>query len=191
MSATQGSQEALQGAPPLGPASEKSMAGPTVTRSVEPLGPLSIVIGRWLGTVVITVRGELDVAGSQRLAAVLHDVVDGQGNLDVVLDLGALHRIDPSALDVLAATADRCAERGGRLRLGAPNGVILDAPTMADLGGLVTIPREQETGRPAAAERTELRTRRRTRDASPAGGDIHDHPTKETHHDPPPARNCY
>ncbi len=47
----------------------------------------TLVIGRALGTVVVTVRGELDAAAIARLERVLTDLIEGQGNLTVAVDL--------------------------------------------------------------------------------------------------------
>ena len=41
---------------------------------------LSLVIGRALGTVVVTVRGALDAAAMVQLECVLADLIQGQGN---------------------------------------------------------------------------------------------------------------
>lgn len=112
---------------------------------MEPRGSssarLSLVIGRCLGTVVVTVGGDLEASDAQRLERVLADLIDGQGNLDVVLDLGGLSRLDPCGVDVLAAAADNSAKRGGRLRLGHGRlrGVVLEALCRAGLARLVGV----------------------------------------------------
>lgn len=99
----------------------------------------SVVVGRFLGTVVVTLHGHLDVAASVRMAGVLHDLIEGQGNLAVVVDLRDLHGIAGSGVDVLAAAAGTIAKRGGELRLGGPTGIVFDALRLA---GLVSIPFE-------------------------------------------------
>jgi len=48
---------------------------------------LSLVVGRSQGTVVVTVAGDLDGAALARLEDVLADLIDGQGNLTVAVDL--------------------------------------------------------------------------------------------------------
>jgi anti-anti-sigma factor len=77
------------------------------------------VIGRQQGTVEVIVSGDLDALGSELLAGALRDLVAGQGNLDVIVDVTGLHRIDRPALEAIAATAETSAQRGGRLRLRA------------------------------------------------------------------------
>jgi hypothetical protein len=47
----------------------------------------TFVIGRAFGTVVVTVRGDLDAAALGRLDGVLTDLIAGQGNLAVSVDL--------------------------------------------------------------------------------------------------------
>jgi anti-anti-sigma factor len=78
---------------------------------------VSFVIGRQLGTVEVTVIGDLDAVGSELLAGALRDLVDGQGNLDVIVDVAGRHCIDDTALEAIAAIAQTSAQRGGRLRL--------------------------------------------------------------------------
>jgi anti-anti-sigma factor len=102
----------------------------------------SIDIRRHYGTVEISVGGDLDALGCELLAGALSDLVDGQGNLDVIVDLGAVTHIEPPALQVVAAAADASAKRGGRLRLTAT----MDAALMsAGLGGLLIAPRRPST----------------------------------------------
>lgn len=100
----------------------------------------SVDIRRHLGTVEITVCGEVDALGCELLAGALSDVVDGQGNLDVIVHLGAVAHIEPSALQAIAAAADTNARRGGRLRITA---TMNDDLIAAGLGGLVSAPRKR------------------------------------------------
>ncbi|MDQ6617372.1 MAG: hypothetical protein M3083_22150 [Actinomycetota bacterium] len=48
---------------------------------------VSMVVGRALGTVVVTVHGDVDRLGGEFLDAVLADLIDDQGNLAVEVDL--------------------------------------------------------------------------------------------------------
>lgn len=80
----------------------------------------TVAIGRSLGRVVLTLDGELDTAAAPILRSTLLDVIEAQGNLDVVIDLAGLEFIDSRGLSVLL-DADRTArERGGTLTLIAP-----------------------------------------------------------------------
>ncbi len=106
---------------------------------------ISIVIRRQLGTVVVIVRGELDALGSELLAAAISDLVDGQGNLDVVVDLVGLAKLAPPTLEAIAAGAHASAQRGGRLRLrvATNNGAL----TMACSDGLLIAPDQYRESR--------------------------------------------
>jgi anti-anti-sigma regulatory factor len=81
---------------------------------------LSVDIGRVRGTVVVTVRGEIGPAGSELLGELLSDLIDGQGNRNVTVDLAAA-AVVPSLLDVFAGLADRANARGGRFVVSAPD----------------------------------------------------------------------
>ncbi|MEA2827733.1 MAG: hypothetical protein QOG43_2172 [Actinomycetota bacterium] len=109
--------------------------------TVKPIRPL--VIGRFMGTVVVTLHGDVDVAAAAGLARVLHDLVDGQGNLDIAINLGDVHRIDDSGLQALAASATTLLARGGELRMGGPSGSVMAALRGAGLAGLITVPPDQ------------------------------------------------
>jgi anti-anti-sigma regulatory factor len=77
----------------------------------------SIGIGRSGGTVVITIHG---VSGDEhwaRIDAVLRDIIDAQGNLDVVLDLGEVATLERDAAPLIVHAAQRAHSHGGRLRL--------------------------------------------------------------------------
>ena len=69
-----------------------------------------------MGKVVVTVDGELDVESCQRLEAVLIDLIEGQGNLAVAVDL-AMARIEPEALMVFIGAAHRASVRSTRFTL--------------------------------------------------------------------------
>ncbi|MFN2506117.1 MAG: STAS domain-containing protein [Acidimicrobiales bacterium] len=129
----------------------------------------SLVVGRFLGTVIVTLHGDLDLAASVGLAGVLRDLIDGQGNLAVVVDLGNVCRIDGSGVDVLASAADRIATRGGELRLGGPTGAAFDALALAGLGWLISIPFEQAPRAPSPGRRSGGASRRAATIPHPAG----------------------
>src|SRR5687768_9691404 len=59
-----------------------------------------LAISRALGTVVVTVHGRLDGTASRQLDGVLTDLIDGQGNLDVVADLWDVKTIEGDSLAV-------------------------------------------------------------------------------------------
>ena len=53
----------------------------------------------------------------ERIDAVLRDIIDAQGNLDVLLDLGDVGRLESDAAPLIVHAAQRAHSHGGRLRL--------------------------------------------------------------------------
>lgn len=83
-----------------------------------PLGPTStFAITRALGTVVVTVHGEINLDDWARMDAVLKDLIDAQGNLDVLLDLSGVVRLEGTAMPLIVGAARKAHTHGGRLRL--------------------------------------------------------------------------
>ena len=101
----------------------------------------SIAIGRALGTVVVTVHGELDGPGARHLGSVLADIIDGQGNLAVVVDLHDTIASDTSGLSVLAAASERASRHGGVLSLSDPPDALYQALVPMGLDRFVRPPR--------------------------------------------------
>lgn len=97
----------------------------------------TLVVGRALGTVVLALHGEIDGSGPPYLGAVLHDLIDGQGNLALVVDLGGARGLDHSVVEVLRAAARSMNRRGGCLGLARPSEAVAKALTAADLADLV------------------------------------------------------
>jgi anti-anti-sigma regulatory factor len=79
----------------------------------------SLVVGRALGTVVVTVDGALDGAGSRRLGQLLIDLIDGQGNTAVAVDLGKA-TVGPAAVAVFLDAGRRADRHGTTFVLQAP-----------------------------------------------------------------------
>jgi anti-anti-sigma factor len=75
----------------------------------------SFHVSRDLSAVVVTVSGDLDVFGCVRLGAVLGDLIDGQGNMNVVVDLSHTSSVDPAGLGVFGAAAKLARHHGGQL----------------------------------------------------------------------------
>ena len=83
-----------------------------------PLGSASSFrISRVRGTVVVTVHGKIDFEDWTRLDDLLRDLIDAQGNLDVVLELSEVRGLDPEAVPLIRAAAQQAHSHGGRLRL--------------------------------------------------------------------------
>lgn len=109
--------------------------------SASPAGvtrPPAIVVSRAMGTVVVSVHGDLDLPASKLLGGVLGDLIDGQGNLAIMIDLRRLRRVDPAGLEVLAHAASALGAHRGSLTLHEPCAAVRDALTLAGIVGLVT-----------------------------------------------------
>ena len=89
----------------------------------------------------MTTHGDLDVAGARPLGSVLADIIDGQGNLAVVVDLHDATAIDASGLTVFATAAALASRRGASLTLSNPPDVLHQALALQGLGGLVIVAR--------------------------------------------------
>jgi len=90
-----------------------------------PINHLSLVVGRALGIIIVTVRGELDSSGCDMLEGMLTDLIDGQGNRKVAVDL-AEAIVEPEAQKVFTAAAQRARRRGAEFIV--LNGVSPDQP---------------------------------------------------------------
>jgi anti-anti-sigma factor len=77
------------------------------------------------GKVIVHVDGALDAASAPELEDRLVDVIDGQGNRQLVLDLTGTTRVDAAGLAVLVLALRRMNEMGGELALsGLTRGVV-------------------------------------------------------------------
>ena len=96
----------------------------------------SIGFRRTGGTVVVDVAGELDLYTAPVLRDRLLDVIEGQGNRFVAVDLGAVGFMDSTAIHVLVQALRRVRERGGDLQLAR---VPPPAQRVLDISGLTGI----------------------------------------------------
>ncbi|MCA1692119.1 MAG: STAS domain-containing protein [Actinobacteria bacterium] len=91
-------------------------------------GPdFSIVFSRALGRVIVHVHGALDWNTAHQLKHRLIDVIDGQGNRDLVLDLKGMTSIDSGGIAVLVDALKRLQKRGGDLVLSGPTATVAAA----------------------------------------------------------------
>lgn len=98
----------------------------------------NVSIGRALGRVILTPHGELDAAAAPILEAVVVDLIEEQGNLDVIINLAQLEFMDSRGLSVLLS-ADRMAkERGGTVTLSAPRPRVQRLLDLTGLAGQLT-----------------------------------------------------
>lgn len=103
----------------LPPGETQYVAGPHPVSAARELGSeLSIAVGRTLGTVVVTVEGELTGDGCRLLERLLVDLIEGQGNLAVAIDL-ARATVEPEALVLFISAARRASRRGSKVILKA------------------------------------------------------------------------
>ena len=80
----------------------------------------SLVFSRALGKVVVHVCGAVDADTAPALEARLIDIVDGQGNRQVVLDLRQMTAVDVAGLLVIADALKRMEDYGGEMLLSGP-----------------------------------------------------------------------
>lgn len=77
-------------------------------------------MARALGRIVVTPSGAVDAVAAPRLRALLADLIEGQGNLDVVVDAMYVASIDETTIKVLREATRRMGERGGTLIIASP-----------------------------------------------------------------------
>ena len=80
----------------------------------------SLAFSRALGSVVVHVQGAVDAHNAPTLEDRLADIIDGQGNRQVVLDLRQMTGVDADGLFVLADALKRMDDYGGELLLSGP-----------------------------------------------------------------------
>ncbi len=107
------------------------------TTAAGPPSHFSIVIRRQQGTVVVTVHGELDMSRSDHLGNILSDLIDGQGNLSVVVDLHDATTTEPDSLLVFTEAAERARRRGGTVLLNEPHPTLGEALELRGLDHFV------------------------------------------------------
>lgn len=90
----------------------------------------SLAFSRALGKVIVEIHGALGADRAQELKDRLVDVIDGQGNRQVVLDLRGTTHIDPAGFKVLLEALRRMQSMGGDL--------VLSGPTPGVQGALAT-----------------------------------------------------
>lgn len=110
------------------PVDEQQPSRHTTDVPREAAGP-PISISRALSRVVVTLHGTLDAHAAPRLRPLLLDLIDGQGNLDVVIDLRDVAVIDHAGIGVLLGASERMHHHGGRIEFsGARSDAFSTAP---------------------------------------------------------------
>ena len=82
--------------------------------------PFTFAISRALSTAVVTIHGELDQPGVDRVAPVLRNVIADQGNKTVVVDLRDVSGVDSAAATLFHDAIGWARGRGARFFLHAP-----------------------------------------------------------------------
>lgn len=120
----------------------------------EDLAPAQfrIAIGRTFGTVNVGVRGHLDVASATHLGNILGDLIDGQGNLTVLVDLHDAQARDAGGSAVLGEMVQRAGWPVGQLILRDPPTLLCRALQVRGLGALIRITGHNPPRRPAAKQ---------------------------------------
>lgn len=90
-------------------------------------------------SVTVTVHGEVDGPASAVLGGLLLDVVQGQGNLCVDLDLSDMTFIDSSGLSMLLDIHRLAVERGGTFVLHSPRPSTVRVFDIVGLSRILTI----------------------------------------------------
>lgn len=86
----------------------------------------ALIFSRALGKVIVHVHGALDAHTSLSLKERLVDIIDGQGNRQVVLDLRQMTSVDADGLFVLADALKHMYDSGGELLLSSPTSDVED-----------------------------------------------------------------
>lgn len=90
----------------------------------------SLTFSRTLGCIVAHIHGPLDINNARQLDDRLADVIDGQGNRQLVLDLAGMTHVDSAGVRVLVSTLRKLQRSGGSLVLsGATSEVALTLET--------------------------------------------------------------
>ena len=82
--------------------------------------PLTFAVSRALSTAVVTLHGELDQPGVDRVTPVLRKVIAQESNETVVVDLQDVSGVDPSATTLFHDAIEWARRRGVRFFLHAP-----------------------------------------------------------------------
>jgi anti-anti-sigma factor len=93
----------------------------------------SLAFSRALGNVIVHVHGSLDRDTANELRERLIDTIDGQGNLQVVVDVRGMTSIDSAGFRVLGDALKRIRRRGGELVVSGPTSAVTRAFEAAGL----------------------------------------------------------
>ena len=98
-----------------------------------------VSIARAGGGVLLTLRGVIDSATAGWLEHLLEDLVEGQGNRTVSVDVRRVTAVHVSVLDLLVRSSQLAAARGGRLIVRGPSPAFLVALDRAGIVGALDV----------------------------------------------------
>ena len=124
---------------------------PTIL-AVAPRTGFTFDIARALGTVVVTARGTLDAHGARALRHVLEDLIESQGNMDVVVDLHDVVDVDVRCLDVFVTAHGWAVLRGSALSLTGARRRVAQALEETGVSGLVKVTSDRILALPAVIQ---------------------------------------
>jgi anti-sigma B factor antagonist len=104
-------------------------------------GEFSTEITRVLERAVVRVHGDVDLLTAPRLQRELADLIDGQGNLSVIVDLSGVTFLDSTGIHALIDARERMLRHGGDLILSSPTPSTLRTLEVCGLDKVFTITR--------------------------------------------------
>lgn len=99
----------------------------------------SLVFGRALGKVIVSIHGPIDAGTAPELRHRLLDLIDGQGNRQVVLELSGTSRVDPVGLRVFVDAHKRMQRIAGELVFSSPPASVARAFRSSGLDKIFTV----------------------------------------------------
>jgi anti-sigma B factor antagonist len=105
---------------------------------------------------LITAAGEIDLATSPELRALIRDVLAKEGSRYLVIDLSAVTFLDSTGLGVLVWAHHRMRARSGDLTLAGPNETCLRLLELTQLARLIAIAPSVEIALPRAPHHRSL-----------------------------------
>ncbi len=94
---------------------------------------------RALGKVIVGIHGAVDARTAPELRDRLADLIEGQGNRSVVLELSATTSVDPAGLSVFVDAHKRMQRIAGELVLSGPPAGVVSAIRSAGLDKVFTV----------------------------------------------------
>lgn len=99
----------------------------------------SLVFGRALGRVVVSIHGPVNAETAGELQDRLVDLIDGQGNRNLVIELDAMTAVDSAGLSVFVDALKRMQRIAGELVLSGARDNVLRAFRSAGLDKVFAI----------------------------------------------------